>query len=130
MTVLKEEGFDVTRPGVGLPIDRATESRIEARVVQKTICLVNGLEQQSSHFDTLLVEVSTTSGSSYAVRGGQIHRHDFTLTTPVKRTTTGLLRYESSVTPLPGMSQAAISGSTSTLDSTAKGISSFLTMIM
>ena len=121
VTTLREEGFDVTKPGVTLPVDRATESRIEAKVTQKAICLVNGLESVPSYFDTLLVETSTTSGSSYTVRGGRVQRHDFTLTTPARRTSSGLLKYDPNSVPLPGISSSATLDSIPALNYTAEG---------
>ena len=121
VTTLREEGFDITKPGTSLPVDKATESRIEAKVTQKAICLVNGLETMPSYFDSLLVETSTTSGSTYAVRGGRVQRHDFTLTAPVKRTPSGLLKYDPASLPLPGMSSNTTTESTPALNYTAEG---------
>ena len=121
VTTLKEEGFDITKPGVTMPVDRETESRIETKVTHKAICLINGLDQVSSFFDSRLVETSTISGSSYSVRGGRVQRHDFTLTTPTQRTSTGLLKYDPTAIPLPGMSSSTASGAISVLNFTAEG---------
>ena len=118
VTVLRSEGIDVTKTGVILPVNKDTESRIEAMVTRKTICLLNGLESVPSYFDSMVAEKSTVSGSSYSVRGGRVQRHDFTITTPVQRTSDGLVNFDSSSLPLPGM--ASIADST-VLNTTAKG---------
>ena len=126
VTVLKSEGIDVTKTGVILPVSKETESRIEAMVTKKTICLLNGLEAVPSHFDSMVVEKSTISGSSYSVRSGRVHRHDFTITAPIQRTSNGLVNYDSSTLPLPGMASIA---STTVLNSTAEGNSAIFIIL-
>ena len=101
------------------PVNRATETRVEARVTRTAICLLNGLDKADSYFDSRLTNASTVTGSSYSVRGGRVQRHDFVLTTPVQRTSSGSLRH--SPIPLPGMASTSTSDST-ILNSTAEGI--------
>ena len=92
ITVLRERGFDLTKPDLSTrSMSRDEEIETEAMVTGRAALIINGHGTCESYFDRFLSGHTTLTGTIYDVQHGRVCRHDFSVSTITQRTREGHL---------------------------------------
>ena len=91
ISVLTEQGYDLSKPNLSQPMSRQKELDIVAMVTQRTVCVLNGMSSCDSYFDRYIEGATVFSGTTYDFRRGRVLRHDFSVRTQTQRSLDGTL---------------------------------------
>ena len=91
ISILTEQGYDLTKPNLSQPMSRQQELDIVAMVTQRTVCVLNGVSTCDSYFDRYIEGATVFSGTTYDFRRGRVLRHDFSIRTQTQRSLDGTL---------------------------------------
>ena len=90
ISVLTEQGYDLSKPNLSQPMSQQKELDIVAMVTQRTVCVLNGVSTCDSYFDRYIEGATVFSGTTYDFRRGRV-RHDFSVRTQTQRSLDGTL---------------------------------------